>query len=427
MTSSNSSPHSSLKRFLALSLAFWVAAGAASAQPDPLFTQIDGIVAELSAITGLAKLHRVDYDHISKDQVARIMAQSIEDEVKPEEIRAEELALKKFGLVPADFDLKKTTLALLAEQAAAFYDYRKKKLFVLDSTSDPLQSLALVHELAHALADQHFHLDKFVQGANRKDDSELARMAVMEGQATWLMFEHLVRPTGQSLKDSPELVALMSHASEFASGQFPVFDRAPLYMRESLLFPYTQGMLFQQALVRKLGQAAFTEVFRHPPVSTQQILHPEKYFAGVLPVVPPLPRWEPHRKWRNLSQGAVGEFDHAVLLRQYAGDRDSARIAPQGAGAYYRLLENRADGRLVLLYSSEWSSEAAARDFFALYQRVLKGKWKAFQVDSQTENSVAGKGDDGYFLLTLDGARVSSVEGMNSPGEASAAPANTIH
>ncbi len=147
----------------------------------------------------------------------------------------------------------------------------------------------------------------------------------------------------------------------------------------------------------------------------------------MLPVVPPLPRWEPHRKRRNLSQGAVGEFDHAVLLRQYAGDRDSARIAPQGAGAYYRLLENRADGRLVLLYSSEWSSEAAARDFFALYQRVLKGKWKAFQVDSQTENSVAGKGDDGYFLLTLDGARVSSVEGMNSPGEASAAPANTIH
>ena len=427
MTLSNYPPNPFLKRLLALFIALWVAAGAACAQPDPLFTQIDGIVTELSAITGLAKLHPVGYDHISKDQVARVMAQSIEDEVKPEEIRAEELALKKFGLVPADFDLKKTTLELLTEQAAAFYDYRKKKLFVLDSSSDPLQRLALVHELAHALADQHFHLEKFVEGANRKDDSELARTAVMEGQATWLMFEHLVRPTGQSLKDSPELVALMSHASEFASGQFPVFDRAPLYMRESLLFPYTQGMLFQQALVRKLGQAGFTEVFRHPPVSTQQILHPDKYFAGVAPVVPPLPRWEPHHKWRNLSEGAVGEFDHAVLLRQYVGEQESARIAPQGTGAYYRLLENKADGRLVLLYSSEWTSQAAARDFFALYQRVLKSKWKAFQVDSQTENSVAGQGDDGYFLLTLDRARVSSVEGMKSPREAPPAPANTVH
>ncbi len=423
MTLSNSSP----KRFAALFVALWVAAGAACAQPDPLFTQIDGIVTELSAITGLARLRPVDYDHISKDEVARIMAQSIEDEIKPEEIRAEELVLKKFGFVPADFDLKKTTLALLTEQAAAFYDYRKKKLFVLDSTADPLQGLALVHELAHALADQHFNLQKFVAGANRKDDSELARMAVMEGQATWLMFEHLVRPTGQSLKDSPELVALMSRAPELARGQFPVFDRAPLYLRESLLFPYFKGMLFQQALVQKLGQAAFTEMFRHPPVSTQQILHPEKYFAGVLPVAPPLPRWELRRKWRILGEGAFGEFDHSVLLRQYIGEQESARIAPEGIGAYYRLLEDKADGRLVLLYSSEWSSEAAARDFFALYQRVLKGKWKSFRADSQTANSVSGEGDDGYFLLTLDGTQVSSVEGMSSPKEAPAAPANTIH
>jgi hypothetical protein len=427
LTLSNIPPHSSLKRLLALFIGLWVAAGAACAQPDPLFTQIDGIVAELSAITGLAKLHKIDYDHIAKDQVARFMEQTIEDTARPEEIRAEELALKKFGFVPADFDLKKTMLALLTEQAAAFYDYRKKKLFVLDSTSDPLQGLALVHELAHALADQHFHLQKFVEGANRKDDSELARMAVMEGQATWLMFEQPMRKYGQSLKDSPELVALMSRAPEMAGGQFPVFEHAPLYIRESLLFPYTQGMLFQQALVQKLGQAAFTEVFRHPPVSTQQILHPEKYFAGVLPVVPPLPRWENRRHWRNLSEGAIGEFDHAVLLRQYAGEPESARIAPQGQGAYYRLLENKDDGRLVLLYSSDWASAAAARDFYALYQRVLKGKWKAFRADSQTGDSVAGQGDDGYFLLRLDGTRVTSVEGMNSPGEATAAPANTIH
>jgi len=429
LTLSISALPSFLKRFPALFVALWVAAGAACAQPDPLFAQIDGIVAELSAITGLAKLHKVDYDHIDKDQVARFMEQSVEESAKPEEIRAEELALKKFGFVPADFDLKKTMLALLTEQAAAFYDYRKKKLFILDSGSDPLQRLALVHELGHALADQHFHLEKFVEGANRKDDSQLARMAVMEGQATWLMFEHLARATGQSLKNSPELVALMSHASEFAGGQFPVFDHAPLYIRESLLFPYTQGMLFQQALVQKLGQAGFSEVFRNPPVSTQQILHPDKYFAGVAPVVPPLPRWELRRKWRNLSDGAVGEFDHAVLLRQYAGQQESDRIAPRGQGAFYRLLENKADGRLVLLYSSEWATPDAARDFFALYQRVLKGKWKTFRTDSQTESSLAGQGDDGYFLLRLDGTRVTSVEGMRSPGEAppSPSPANTLH
>jgi len=91
LTLSNSSP----KRFAALFVALWVAAGAACAQPDPLFTQIDGIVTELSAITGLARLARSTTTTISKDEVARIMAQSIEDEIKPEEIRAEELGTEE--------------------------------------------------------------------------------------------------------------------------------------------------------------------------------------------------------------------------------------------------------------------------------------------------------------------------------------------
>jgi len=138
-------------------------------------------------------------------------------------------------------------------------------------------------------------------------------------------------------------------------------------------------MLFQQALVQKLGQAAFTEMFRHPPVSTQQILHPEKYFAGVLPVAPPLPRWELRRKWRILGEGAFGEFDHSVLLRQYIGEQESARIAPEGIGAYYRLLEDKADGRLVLLYSSEWSSRGGGAGFLCALPAGLEGQWKSFR------------------------------------------------
>jgi len=109
--------------------------------------------------------------------VRQYIEQRVQEEVKPEELRAEELVLKKFGFVSQEFDLKKTTIDLLSEQAAAFYDYRKKKLYVLDSSSTAVQEIALVHELAHALADQQFNLDKYIQKSNENDDAAMARLA----------------------------------------------------------------------------------------------------------------------------------------------------------------------------------------------------------------------------------------------------------
>src|SRR5208283_3861843 len=109
----------------------------------------------------------------------------------------------------------------LTEQAAAFYDFHKKKLFVIDSRNGLDERSALVHELAHALADQHFHLARFMGHGSQNDDSALARLAVMEGQATWLMSEYLARRTGRSLKNSPELVKAMSDMNGASSGQFP--------------------------------------------------------------------------------------------------------------------------------------------------------------------------------------------------------------
>src|SRR5208337_5695566 len=102
------------------------------------------------------------------------------------------------------------TVDLLTEQAAAFYDYDRKKLFITESTPSENQEPVLAHELSHALADQSFNLAKFIHQGRSSDDGATARLAVMEGQATWLMSEFLARKNGQSLKDSPELVAMMS-------------------------------------------------------------------------------------------------------------------------------------------------------------------------------------------------------------------------
>ncbi len=379
--------------------------------------EINGLLEEVSRITGFKPLRPIQHAVINKAELKRYLERRMKEVVKPDELRAEELTLKKFGFVPADFDLRATTVDLLTEQAAAFYDFHKRKLFLLDTAGGATEEAALVHELAHALADQYFNLGRFIERGQKSDDGALARAAVMEGQASWVMAEFGARRMGGSLKDSPAMAELMAKGGDISSGQFPVLEKAPLYIRESLLFPYTRGMLFQQRVIEKMGQAGFAEVFRHPPSSTAQIIHPERYFARVAAVAPPLPEPASPRAYRRLAEGSLGEFDHAVLLRQYAGEKEAQAIAPRGRGGAYRLLEHKTRRHAVLAYASEWDDAAAAREYFRLYRGVLGKKWKTMEVNSDAAGALGGRGDDGWFLLRLDGARVWALQGMQSPDE----------
>jgi hypothetical protein len=338
--------------------------------------------------------------------------ESMKKESSPAEIRAAEMVLKKFGFAPPDFDLAKTTVDLLTEQAAAFYDYHRKRLFIGKDTPAAMDETVLAHELAHALADQRFHLARYIRKGEESDDGSAARLAVLEGQATWLMSEYLARKLGQSLRDSPALAAALSVLSDEVPGQFPVYDNAPLYLRLTLVFPYTEGMLFQNALVERDGWEGLAEPFRRAPVSTQQIVHPEKYFAAVQPTRPALPAVRLPRGYRLLVEGSLGELDHSVLMEQFAGKDLADRLAPHWRGSSFELRENRPAGRAVLRYAVEWDSEESARDYFAFYKMALGKKWKSMAIAAETAEAVTGSGDDGGFTLRRSGAIVTSVEGL---------------
>jgi hypothetical protein len=404
---------------LLLALLLAVAAAAQSAgepgQSGEIFSQIDSILHGLKDITGLKIRHRVPAEMISRDKVKEFLQTRMKEVTTPEEVRAEELTLKKFGLVPQNFDLAKNTVDLLTEQAAAFYDFHRKKLFITDWTPSATREAALVHELGHALADQNFNLDKFIKQGRQSDDGAMARLAVMEGQASWLMAEYLARKSGQSLASAPELLDMMARSIESGAGQFPVFNNEPLYLRETLVFPYTKGLLFQNAVYRRMGQRSFAEVFRHPPVSTQQILHPDLYFSGLAPTHPRLPRPPAGRGFKTIAEGTVGELDHSILLRQYTGEEEAAAVAPRWRGGVYALLERRGGGRVILLYSSQWADDAAAGRYFHLYEKILNKKWKRMEVQSRSDHALAGMGDDGYFLVQWNGPLVTSVEGAGNP------------
>lgn len=338
------------------------------AQTD-LFAEIDATMKELATVTGLPMKQRVDRAFIDKANLKKFLETRIQETVSDEELRVETLTLRLFGFVPADYDLKGSTVSLLTEQAAAFYDYRKKKMFILESAPESTQRFVLTHELAHALADQHFNLGRFIR-KGKTDDAATARLAVMEGQAQWLMYEVMGAKTGQSLRKDPGLVRMMANMGESGLSQYPELTNAPVYIRESLLFPYSRGFVFNAQVIEKLGNQGFSEVFRRPPSTTQQILHAERYFARTEAVPVTL---EPAPKGHKvLIEGTLGEFDCLVMFKQF-GDADSAAArAERWRGGKFRVSEQKKTKEPLLQYTIVWENPEAAGDFAAL-QNQRKG------------------------------------------------------
>jgi hypothetical protein len=389
-----------------------VAAAHRTVSDDAVFSQIESIVKVLSELTGMREERPVPYARMSKAQLRKFLGKRIKKTLRPEEIRADELALKMFGLVPHDFDLKKSTIDLLTEQAAAFYDYDDKKLFMLEDSSVSAEITTLAHELSHALADQHFNLEKFMDEGPANDDENMARTAVVEGEASWLMIAYNLKVSGQPVEPTPEMLKTLVDSSEGSTGDYPVLKESPLYVQQSLLFPYTEGTTFFDAVYKKEGKKAFVSVFQDPPMDSAQIIHPERYFAHVKATRPELPKYHAQANEYEFSEGSVGEFDHRVLLQQYLDVKEAESLSPHLRGGDFKILGSGKGHKPVLLYASEWDSEAKAAEFFKDYRKVLSSKWKRCDVSTSRGGVFAGEGDNGFFITRLSGNVVSSVEGV---------------
>src|SRR5579863_7089297 len=301
----------------------WQKPRASTSPRLPTAEEINVVLRELSDITGFRIRKQLPFALITRDQVNQYLREQIRKSVKPDEIRAEETTLKKFGFAPADFDLRQTTIDLLTEQAAAFYDFKRKKLFISDWAAVNMRDVALIHELAHALADQNFSIQKFTNKGADNSESSLAREAIVEGQASWLMLEVGARRNGRTLADPRTAREFLESDAEAQPSEYPVFNKAPLYLRKTLMFPYDDGERFQQAVFLHDGKPAFARVFRDPPISTAQIVHPERYFENTPLASPDLPKPIKHAK--PFVTGAMGELETRILLEQYvsAGTAES--------------------------------------------------------------------------------------------------------
>ncbi len=361
-------------------------------EAQELFRSVDEILQFASRDTGLPIKQTVKRQLTSRDAVTAFLQKSLSEDKDAKRLQRSELVLKKFGLLPRDFDFQRFLIALLREQVAGYYDPRTKTVNLLDWISAPQQRPVMAHELTHALQDQSFNLKKWMKTSDiddakrptsadiQNDELSSSRQSVVEGQATAVLVDYMLAPMGRSLQDSPDVVAAVRDGMLNGGDESVELRRAPEFIRESLTFPYRYGLDFVVACLKAGGkQKAFAGMFTNPPTSTRQIMEPQTYLSGEHIDPMPVPDFkEVFKNYERFDIGAIGEFDVAVLLQQYAGNEVSHRLYPHWRGGYY--YAGRPKGNpgapLVLLYASRWSGPESAADFAAVYAKDLAKRYK---------------------------------------------------
>ncbi|MBM3224089.1 MAG: hypothetical protein FJZ47_09835 [Candidatus Tectomicrobia bacterium] len=334
----------------------------------------------------------------------------------PEEWETERKAMVQWGLLSPDFPLKDYVLELLTEQAAGYYDPKQRMFFIADWLPQLVQKPVMAHELVHALQDQHYNLQKNFDLVKDHADLTLARKALIEGDATAAMFLYLLEPIGLQIDDIPDMQTLLQMGGALLGEQFQVYNRAPLILRQQLLFPYVHGLAFVKAALARGGWPGLRRVYQRPPVSTQHILHPETYFAEppVLPqdLTPHLPDDLLGSAWSKRKRDTLGEFLLSVVLQQFLPEDEARQSVVGWRGDHYVLFEQPDTGRLLLVSVSAWESPKAAHAFFQSYSKLLAVKYPGWtQQPLQEAGGYVWHQDTKRLLLRQQHRFVQIIEG----------------
>jgi hypothetical protein len=387
------------------------------AEAKELFASVDEILEFVSNDTGFPIKHPVKRELASRDVVQKYVEGRLEDDEDAKRLERSELVLKKFGLLPRDFDLHFFLIGLLREQVAGYYDVQTKTINLLDWLDGDAQRPVLAHELTHALQDQNYDLKRWSHPSEARtqkakaggkddrfeydeDEELMARDAVAEGQGMVVLIDYMLKPTGHTLAESPQFGKIMREAMGKSSNS-PMLDKAPMMLRESLIYPYREGLDFEQQLLTTGGKAlAFNGAFKDPPQNTHEILAPSAYLTRA--AIPPLPIPDLKdvlgKHYEKYDVGSVGEFDVSVILRQYANDDTAAKISSAWrGGSYYaaRKLDGQGSkrpastGDLSILYVSRWATDEAADQFMRAYRSGLGQRYK------QVKDAEPNRGCDG--------------------------------
>lgn len=350
-----------MKSVRALALLVCIATAIVHARPDSgrgtelrapteqLSALVEDVERVLPGIRGHGYRAPVIVESMTAEQARIFLKRKLEEEYPDARIVAEEKTYRHFGFLSEENDLKRLFVDLLAHQAAGFYDPDEKRLFLVDGRE--ASGEALVHEMAHALQDQVFDVGGMLEAVREDDDRLKAVHSMIEGEATALASRYLRQRPG-AMPDA-------------APGPAPApAPQMPAILEADLLFPYVQGMTWALAMEKDGGNGRMDALFREPPDSTEQILHPEKTRSprdipsgidrALLPAAP-------GGSWKPVKSNTWGEF---YMLQLFGGQGDQeARAATTGwDGDRYTVYED-ARGRTAMVWITVWDSADDAAEF----------------------------------------------------------------
>jgi hypothetical protein len=408
--------------FLSLALLLGVAVRAqeAAVTPPPadskpatdadFIAAADEVLGQMSTITGLKLMTPLKKSLRSREEIRAYVIKQMNEEKNAAERYADERSAEAFGLLPKGFDLDTFMVNVLTEQVEGLYDPKMQEFYIAEWSPLSEQRMVMAHELTHALEDQHFQIEAWLKAARPNEDAELARDAVLEGSAMAAMVDYLMLGTGRSLKDLPDFDPGMLMGD---LGSSPTLQKAPPFLKDTLIFPYIGGLSFSAAILKNTGWAALPGVFAKPPVSTQQILHPALYRSGKIPTTVALPRLEKllGNNWSKLDENIMGEYGWKEVLKQFLEDDRAKKLAAAWDGDRYAVFEQKQAKNLILVTRLHLDSEEHAVRFFGQYSEALEKKYSQRSNLLRRPNFFSFDTSDGGVFLDCLGTECVTMEG----------------
>src|SRR5215471_3469307 len=341
---------------------------------DEFAATADEVLDQMSQITGLKLREPLKKTLRSRDEIHAYLIQQLNDDKNPQERYADTRAAEAFGLLPKNFDMDPFLIDLMTEQIAGLYDPKAKEFYIADWIPMVQQKPVMAHELTHALEDQYFHIEAWSKAVHTNGDATLAREAVLEGSAMAAMIDYMIRPMGRTLKDLPEFDPSILMGDMTGSSKL---QAAPQFIKDVLMFPYLSGFQFNAAAMKAGGWSSLTALFSNPPVSTQQILHPDLYKSGKTPKAVAVPSFEKSLgpNWTKLEDDTMGEFGWREMLKQFLGEKRAISLAASWEGDHYIVYEHKQTKQLALATRIVLSSPEAAARFLGQYSEALEKKY----------------------------------------------------
>jgi hypothetical protein len=387
------------------------AGAGADAGSERLLKEASDIAGEVAEIRGLSLEREIDKGIRNREQLRKVLIDRLAEEVTDADVENEGKVFKKLGLMPADLDYKQTLLDVLTEQIAGFYDQNAKELYIMQGIPLELQRPAMAHEIFHAIQDQHFDIKRMVEPINSKENGDfaLARSALLEGDASLVMIDFslyeegvLPREDVRSVVEIPMMAKMLSALTRSDIGALqqmipqgadaagPVdpaqlsdsaLTDAPRMVRKLLVFPYFGGMRFVIGVRTGRSWQHVNQVYENPPLSTEQILHPERYYAGDQPVqldfnaAPTLP------DDALIYDSVLGEYQMRLILEEHLVERDEVskdqeqQIVDKALegwdGDRLRAYELDAGGVLIS-HLSVWDTFEDSNEYFTALVEMMK-------------------------------------------------------